>query len=146
MGLLLLLIACTTTPIVKDPARIAVPPGTTPAEVEAAIVSAIVERHVAPEQIEEGFGTNWSKARQQFAGTWAVENLAHGLVTAGLSARSHYLQIGVHYDASFVWVEILGSRNLKQTETRIHRKAHAWIGRLENRIPSELGRYGARAR
>lgn len=143
---IVVLMACTTTPINTKPDRIPVPPGTTPDEVEAAIVSAIAEKHITPQELTEGLGTNWSNAKRQFAGTWAVENLQDGLVTAGLSVRSHYLQIGVHYDTSAVWVEILGSRNLKQTETHIHRKAYLWIARVEDRIRSELGTYAARAR
>jgi hypothetical protein len=64
------------------------------------------------------------------------------VIQAGRSANNTYLQIAIHYDTESVWTEILESRNLHQSATRIHKSAISWIRRLEDRIRRELGREG----
>ena len=139
-------VGCNTTRIVTDPDRIPVPAGISSAQVEAAIVSAVVERHITPEQLAGKSGVGLASERSQFAGRWAIEDVEEGRVTAGVSVRAHYLQVHVRYTASEVWVEVAGSRNLKQTDSRIHRKTYVWIARVEDRIRSELGRYASHGR
>lgn len=134
-------IGCTTTKIVSDPHEVSVPAGLTKSQVEWAILSAVANRPLTPEQIATAsVGPSRADWVHTFKGEWATEAIEDGLITAGLSVRSHYLQVAIHYDTTYVWSEITRSRNLNQSGTSIHKKAIAWNDRLVDRIRAELGR------
>jgi len=74
---------------------------------------------------------------------WVVESRNPGRITAVLSRTHYHLRIAVDYDDRQAKVSILDSAGLSQSSTRIHRKAVAWILKLQSRIRSELLRMAA---
>src|SRR4029453_15515261 len=57
----------------------------------------------------------------------------------GLDVRSHYMRVAISYDTKQISTKIVESRNLKQSSGRIHRKANAWLAKLETKIRVALG-------
>jgi hypothetical protein len=81
---------------------------------------------------------NW--AAQNFNGQWYYEYGEDEVLYSGLSIRSHYLRLAIHYDDEAVSTIVCDSTNLDQTEKRIHKKVPLWKARLDSRIRMELGR------
>lgn len=148
---------CRTTTIPFFDA-IPVPPGLTLSQVEVAILSALANTPV-PKELSEGadiadraMGAFFGPLRYQSAGAsrsqeWYPESRQPGQIVAGMNARSHYLQVRLDFDATAIRPSISSSRNLSQSETRIHTNAIEWTHRLEDRIRRSVGfmsAYGAR--
>jgi len=146
-SLLLLASACRTVPI-PHPTVIEVQPGLSPQNIEVAILAAITNRPPPPDYSpsrslsDADFERFVWKAFLQRAHTrsWSVEGRKPGQIIAAVTARRHYLELGIHFDSSTITLTLLRSENLQQTETSIHRKVPLWILRLEQRIRRELGR------
>lgn len=130
-------------PIVID-----VPPGLSTQNVEIAVIAAITNRRPPPDYLpsqtlsdEEYERLVWQAfLHEAHSRSWAVESRQPGEIIAVVDVRSHYLQLGIPYDQTTVRLEIRETRNLKQSQGRIHRKVPLWIRRLEDRIRRELGR------
>lgn len=148
---------CRTTTIPTFEA-IPVPPGLTLSQVEVAILSALANTPV-PKELSEGadiadraMGAFFGPLRYQSAGSsrnqeWYPESRQPGQIVAGMNARSHYLQVRLDFDATAIRPSISNSRNLSQSETRIHTNAIEWTHRLEDRIRRSVGfmsAYGAK--
>jgi hypothetical protein len=106
-----------------------------------AILSAVANRPLTQEQIATAsVGPSRAEWVHIFKGGWAAESIEDGVITAGLSVRSHYLQVTIHYDTTNVWTDITKSRNLDQSGTSIHKQAIQRKDRLADRIRAELER------
>lgn len=125
--LTLILGACSSSP--SQPSNptfpptppMAVAPGASQAQVEAALRTAI-------QQASHG----------DFMGSWAVEDSQPGHMIVGLHVRQHYLQLTLDYDAHQVTSRITGSQNLNQHGTAIHHKAFGWQRRLNTYIYRDI--------
>ena len=84
-----------------------------------------------------------SWARDTFAGQWFYEYEDEDAVYAGYSVRSHYLRVAVILGGSEIATIVCDSRNLKQTERKIHRKVPGWKGTLDDNIRVALGQASA---
>jgi hypothetical protein len=148
--LLLLIVSsgCRTTTIPTfDP--IPIPPGLTANQVEVAILAALANTPV-PKELSDGaaiadqamtafFGPLRYQSVQSSRHEWYPESRQPGQIIAGMNTRSHYLRVRLDFDASNIRPSISGSRNLSQSETRIHTNAIEWVYRLEDRIRRSLG-------
>jgi hypothetical protein len=81
---------------------------------------------------------NW--ATQNLKGQWYYEYGSEELLYSGLSIRSHYLQLAIHYDDKAVSTIVCNSINLDQTEKKIHKKVPLWKAMLDSRIRMQLGK------
>jgi|CXWL01.1.fsa_nt_gi hypothetical protein len=138
--------------------NIPVPPGLTLNQVEVAILAALAKQPV-PKELSEGadiadramaayFGPlRYQSARSSRSQEWYPESRQSGQIVAGLNVRSHYLQVRLDFDAAEIRPSISNSRNLSQSETRIHSNAIEWVHRLEDQIRRSVGfmsAYGAK--
>ena len=80
-----------------------------------------------------------SWARDTFAGQWFFEYEDEDTIYAGYSVRSHYLRIAIVVGEKAITTIVCDSRNLKQTERKIHRKVPLWKGTLDDNIRMALG-------
>ncbi len=147
--LVLAAVGCSTTPIPTfEP--IPVPQGLSTEQVEVSILAALANTPV-PKELSEGvdiadraltafFGPlRYQSVRSSRNQEWYPESRKPGQIVAGLNVRSHYLQVRLDFDKSTVQPSISSSRNLKQSETRIHERAVEWAHSLEDRIRRSLG-------
>ena len=77
---------------------------------------------------------------QNLKGQWFFEHDTGDVLYAGLSVRSHYLQLAISYDSTEVVSIVCDSRNLKQSKRSIHRKVPGWKQKVDARIRMELGK------
>jgi len=148
--LLFSITGCRTTTIPTfEP--IPVPPGLTAPQVEVAILHALVNTPI-PKELSEGadiadramtalFGPlRYQSARSaRNRPEWFPESRAPGEILAGMNYKRHYLQVKIGFDTTAVRVGISNSRNLTQSETRIHKNAIQWIEQLDVRLRRSLG-------
>lgn len=80
-----------------------------------------------------------SWARDTFAGQWFFEYEDADAIYAGYSVRSHYLRTAILIGDTTITTIVCDSRNLKQTERKIHRKVPGWKGTLDDNIRIALG-------
>ncbi len=145
-------LACRTVPN-ESPPPIPVPRSLAQADVELAVLLAIADQPVPPnltpgQQIADNalsaiIGPGYesvSRPRQY----WYFEDRDAGVVFAGFQHRSHYMRVAVRYDTNSVTIQILESRNLRQSGTRIHKNALVWLQSLENRLRRTLGQMAHR--
>ncbi len=138
---------CRTAPIPAFSA-IDVPSGLSSQQVDLAILSGILNKPPpadydphAPLSAEEFSKLVWANyLRDARSRSWFPESREPGVVIAAVSTRGLYLRVALRFDESAIHTEILESRNLDQTEGRIHRRALQWIERLRQHIRRELGR------
>ncbi len=69
-----------------------------------------------------------------------VEQADQTKVVAGLTRRSHYLQVTYLISGNQVSSQITGSRNLDQRGNKIHKNAMAWKARLDNSVFTQLSK------
>jgi len=139
--------ACRTAPI-PDFGPLAVPSGLSLQQVELAILSGILNRPPPPDfdpretlSEEEFHALVWKHYLSQARGrSWFPESLEPGVIRASVDARGHYLRVALFYDRVSIQTRIEESRELRQSETRIHGRAIKWINRLHEHIKRELGR------
>lgn len=146
---LLLISGCRTTANIP-PAPIIVPMGLTEKDVELAVILAVMDRSVPQELVQEKRAAgditnaitdqNYQKSRAS-KWPWSFEGTQKGTVFAGFDYGKFYMRVAVEYDTQYVQLTIVDSRNLSQTETRIHKKAFTWIQGLEKKIRWNLGEY-----
>jgi len=146
-SLLVTLASCSTVPL-PEAIEIEVPPGLTAQQVELAILSGILNQR-PPETYDPRVGLSelefqalvWNHyLRSASARSWFPESREPGYVVAAVSARRHYLRVGISFDTQTISIRLLESRNLRQSDTRIHERVPLWLDRLEEHIRRELGR------
>lgn len=120
---LVLLLASTSPALARsseltDPDPVAIPAGTTAAEVARAIKTALVGRN------------------------WTVSNEEPGKIDATLHLRAHVARIAITYDAAKVRIAYVNSENLnfkeKNGKRTIHSNYLSWIGNLLGDISRNL--------
>lgn len=148
---LLALTACATVRNVSPP-PIPVPSGLTEPDVELAILLAVADPPEPPDltpgqQITDSVLTaivggydSLSIPRQP----WYFEAREPGAIFAGYQRGRYYMRVEVEFDTEAVSLSIADSRNLDQTETRIHAGAFTRLQTLENRIRRALGKVARR--
>ncbi|KGT46108.1 MULTISPECIES: hypothetical protein [Acinetobacter] len=112
------LTACSTVKISDYPQR----QFSVPAQISAAEVQKQIRQAIA----------------QQARAGWAVEQADNSRVVAGITRRSHYLQVTYQMNGQQVSSQITGSRNLEHKGNKIHKNAMAWKMRLDNAVFSQL--------
>lgn len=149
------LASCVTVPNVSPP-PIVVPKGLATADIEKAIVASVpgspTATNLSPgQQMTDtvlssipvgGFGANYGGARTRNASGgngWFFEGRDTNVVFIGFQHREFYIRVAAQYDTTNITLKILESRNLKQSEDRIHRTAIVWLSSLEGRIRYNLG-------
>lgn len=147
LGLLLALAGCKTVPL-PEPIEIEVPASLTAQQVELAILSGILNKR-PPANYDPRVGLPeaefqslvWDHYLQSAsARSWFPESREPGYVVAAVSARRHYLRVGISFDTRVITIRILESRNLLQSSGRIHKRVPLWLERLNEHIRRELGR------
>ena len=77
---------------------------------------------------------------QQARVGWVVEQFDSSKVIAGLTRRSHYLQVTYSINGQQVSSQITSSRNLDQKGNKIHKNAMSWKMRLDNSVFIQLSK------
>lgn len=150
---------CVTVPNVS-PSPIVIPKGLTLADVDKAIVAAVPGNPAANSRTHgqevtdtvlssipvgvgfQSFGQEYSaKQTKNAAGgnNWFFEGRDTNVVYIGFQHREFYIRVAARYNTTNITLKILESRNLKQSEDRIHRTAITWLSSLEGRIRYNLG-------
>jgi len=71
---------------------------------------------------------------------WTIESVGDDLIELGLKRRRHYLRCRVNYKNDSCNLSIIGSSNLRETVSRIHKSALVWFNNLEVIIRRSFGR------
>lgn len=119
---------CTTSERIQFTTNFNIPPSLDSEQAREAVLVALGSADV---------DASW--ARDTFAGQWFYEYEDEDALYAGYSVRSHYLRVAVMLGDSEVTTIVCDSRNLKQTEKKIHRKVPGWKGTLDDNIRLALG-------
>ena len=80
-----------------------------------------------------------SWARDTFDGQWFLEYQDDSVMFAGYSVRSHYLQVAIMFADDKITTIVCDSRNLNQSDRKIHRKVPGWKGTLDDNIRIAMG-------
>lgn len=140
----LLLTACSTRPL-RDQV-ITPPPGLNENAVELAVIMAVLDATKPPDmtigqQITDNVLSNvlrgYSSVRSRNA--WFYEGREKGVILAGCQRRGAYMKVKISYDSSQVRMQIVESRDLDQSEDRIHKVALQWLDDLDDRVRRSLG-------
>jgi len=70
---------------------------------------------------------------------WFPESVAPGGVMAGCRFKTHYVRVVLRFDEHSVRYRIADSRNLRQSQERIHENVIPWLDDLDLRIRRALG-------
>lgn len=119
---------CTTTEKIQFLKTHRIPSALGPEQVREAILVALGSADVE---------VSW--ARDTFAGQWFFEYQDDPVIYAGYSVRSHYLQVAILLDKDSITTVVCDSRNLNQSEKKIHRKVPGWKGTLDDDLRIAMG-------
>lgn len=135
--------ACTTTLNTSPPPTV-VPDSLSKQDVEQAIIMCFRDpdtagevsmgAHMAGELFYKRFGSDFIKKY------WHYEGRGEDKLKAGYTNRKYYMHVEIDYSDDVVF-SITDSRNLRQSDKRIHKSAVKWLGRLESDIRICLGEY-----
>jgi len=84
---------------------------------------------------------SWDDDKQK--GVWQFERADGNIVYAGLTIRTHYLQAMITMGEDSFVTTVCDSENLKQTDTKIHRKVPAWKATLDDELATTAARADA---
>lgn len=136
------------TRAIPDPHSIPIPSSLSRQNIEVAILSALSvqpppgiydPREEMPEdEFDQLIWTYYLASPRNRA--WVVDSRDPGRITAVISRTRYLLRIAVEYDDDRAKVSIIESTGLGQSSSRIHRKAVAWVLKLETRIRNEFSR------
>lgn len=144
-----LLIGCKTVPI-QNRSPIHVPSGLNENQVEAAILLTI-GNHDANESNLSGWqmiADNALQARFQhytsteysgFERYWYFEERKPKTIFVGFRKSELYMRVAVHFDTNEVKTDIVDSKNFRQTDKEIHKKAYMYLDDFEYRLQRSLG-------
>jgi hypothetical protein len=71
---------------------------------------------------------------------WFPEEITPNSVILGYDNGKHYFRIEYAIEQNEIFPKVVGSRNLSESESRIHKSAIEWIGSFESEIRRQLGR------
>jgi hypothetical protein len=135
---------CNTRP---NKEQVVTPPaGLNDNAVELAVIMAVVDATRPPDltigqQITDSVLSSvlrgYSSVRSRNA--WFYEGREQGAIFAGHQRKGTYMKVRISYSASEIKLQILESRDLDQSDTRIHKTALVWLSDLEDRIRRSLG-------
>jgi hypothetical protein len=85
---------------------------------------------------------------RHFVGTapgrsWFPESRSGGTIFASVDTRGLYLRAAIEQSPTSLRISLVESRNLSQSETRIHKRAVVWLRNLEAHIRREVARMSA---
>jgi len=145
------ILGCKTVPI-EQRAPIAVPAGLNANDVEVAVLYELANQNI-PTDLTPGqqISNNAMKALFLFRYRsvsdrkqgWYPESAEPGVIYAGLEKGPYYLRVGIDYTDTSIQTHIIESKQLNQTDDRIHKAAIQWIDQLEMRIRRALGQMAA---
>jgi hypothetical protein len=140
-------LSCKTVPL-SEIRSIEVPGDLSAREVEFAILAALADDpppdgltpgiEITDRALKAWFGWRY-KGLSEREERWFLEGRELGSVLAGYQEDEYYVRISIDFDASQVSFRVLESRNLRHSETRIHRSVVEWITELEMEIRRSLG-------
>lgn len=149
---LVCVLGCNTVPKEQIQA-IDVPPGLSSQQVEFAILATLADNpppdDLSPElditdrALKAWFGWSYQSAREN-RGDWFLEARTPGRITAGIQRGRYYLRVGIIHGADQVSFHVENSRNLRESNIRIHKTAVRWIQDLEIEIRRSLGQLAVR--
>lgn len=122
------------------------PTGLNDNAVELAVIMAVVDATKPPDltvgqQITDNVLSSvlrgYSSVRSRNA--WFYEGREQGAIFAGHQRKGTYMKVRISYSATEIRLQILESRDLDQSDTRIHKTALIWLSDLEDRIRRSLG-------
>ena len=146
------LLSCRTVPNVST-VPIQVPAGLAAGEVEYAILMGIGVPTETPglspgQQITDNLLSSvwgrYNSAAPRREPLLYFEAREAGAVFAGFQHRHFYMRVKIRFDDREIALRVVESRNLRQTETRIHRWVLPHLRTLENRIRVALGKVAHR--
>lgn len=150
-SVLTLTLACKTV-LIEERASIGVPPGLNANDVEIAVLYELASQNI-PSDLTPGerIANNAMKAlflfRYQNVSDrrpgWYPESAEPGVVHAGFEKGQYYLRVAIEYSDSAIRIRLIESKNLAQTDRRIHKSAVRWIDQLEMRVRRALGQMAA---
>jgi hypothetical protein len=78
--------------------------------------------------------------------TWFLESVEPGKIYVGYEVPPHYLRTVIQLDDATVRTRIVESKNLNQSDNRIHDVAFVWMDQLDTRLRRALGNAAAAKR
>ena len=140
--IVLTLYGCNTTKII-EPLPTNIPANLTKDEVYSAIIVSLKDAPKVPSSVQKTGDDdfNWMdgaiNSGKQY---WHYEGQDNDVVHAGFYYKRFYIRADVTYGKDYIKYTIVDSRNLKQTNGRIHGKAYTWLALLEGDVRMALGR------
>jgi hypothetical protein len=144
---LLATVSCTTVPK-SSIGSIQVPGHLTERQVEFAILAALADQpppddlspglEITDRALKAWFGWRYQSARDA-RNRWFLEGRETDRIFAGFQRGNYYVRVAISYSSAEVRFEVDDSRNLRESESRIHHAAVEWIQELEVRIRRFLG-------
>lgn len=150
---LLAQVGCRTAPL-PEPARIPVPAGMTEQQLEVAVLAGILNTPPPPTYDPSSTLSDDDFDRliwREFVGrarsrSWFPESRREDVLFAAVDTRGLYLRASIARRGDALVIQLEDSRNLRQTATRIHKRAHRWLNNLVAHIRREVGRMSVLAR
>jgi hypothetical protein len=150
LALLAVGVGCQSRPI-PEPERIIIPDRLSQQAAEVAILSAVTAQQPpgiydpSVEMAEQDFDLLvWNYYVASPGRAWVVESREPGRIVGVIERARHRLRVQVVYDRYAAKVSIVDSTGLGQEDGQIHRRAVAWVLKLEERLRTELDRMAAR--
>lgn len=151
--MLLVAFGCRTMAI-PEPYVIELPPGMTAQQSEVAVLAGILnvpppaEYDPATALSDEEFNALiWKGFVIKASGrSWFPESRSGSTIYAAVDTRGLYLQARIEIDPHQLRIGITESRNLSQSDSRIHKRAVKWLRNLEIHIRREVNRMAVFAR
>jgi len=148
LALALLLIAGCRTVAIPEPYVISLPEKMTAQQAEVAAIAGILNSPPPKEfdptktlSDEEFESLIWRDFVSVANGrSWFLESRQGNRLHAAVDTRGLYLRALVEIHPESIRISIVESRNLSQSESRIHKRAIKWLQNLEAHIRREVGR------
>jgi hypothetical protein len=148
LTLLVCTLASSCTVAMQPRPTIPIPSNLSPHDAEIVLLFAIANQPLPPEwspgeriadQAMQALFGRWRYQSAQPAGQWFPESVAPGILIVGRQVGVLYMRVEMQVNATGVTTRILDSRNMHQSESRIHPTALVWLDNLETNIRRTLG-------
>jgi len=140
-------LACRTVPL-PEPYVIDVPSKMTGHQAEVAVIAGILNtpppadydptEELSPEEFDAMIWRGF--AGRAHRRSWFPESREGNVILAAVNTRGLYLRASIEIKDREIVISIVESKNLSQSETRIHKRAIKWLRNLEAHIRREIGR------
>lgn len=140
-------LGCRTRPI-PEPAEISLPPSISTQQAIVAIIAGILNTpppagyDPSVELTDREFDAMiWNGFVAQARGkSWFPESRSKNTIYAAVDTRGLFLRVRIDRGPEVIRISVVNSRNLDQSDTRIHKQAIKWLRNLEAHIRREIGR------